>query len=87
MLIRHDTLPAAMAAGSAIKFKKSEKNEMESLIENKGFTEALVVITDTSVNISVKKQDLSQSDVAKIMDIAIRETGRKAEEIVIQSKF
>ena len=63
------------------------ENEMESLIENKGFTEALVVITDTSVNISVKKQDLSQSDVAKIMDIAIRETGRKAEEIVIQSKF
>ena len=65
----------------------NKENEIESLIENKGFSEALVIITDTSVNISVKKQELSQADVAKIMDIAIRETGRKAEEIVIQSKF
>ncbi len=65
----------------------NRENEMENLIENKGFAEALVIITDTSVNISVKKQELSQADVAKIMDIAIRETGRKAEEIVIQSKF
>ena len=64
----------------------NKENEIESLIENKGFSEALVIITDTSVNISVKKQELSQADVAKIMDIAMRETGRTAEEIVIQSK-
>lgn len=63
------------------------ENEIESLIQNKGFAEVLVVITDTSVNVSVKKQDLSQADIAKIMDITMRETGRKAEEIVIQSKF
>ena len=63
------------------------ENEIETLIENKGFTEALVVITDTSVNVSVKKQELSQADIAKIMDVTMRETGRKAEEIVIQSKF
>ena len=63
------------------------ENEIESLIENKGFSEALVVITDTSVNVSVKKQELTQMDVAKILDITMRETGRKAEEIVIQSKF
>ena len=30
---------------------------------------------------------LTQQRVAKIMDITMRETGRKAEEIVIQSKF
>jgi len=63
------------------------ENEIESLIENKGFPEALVVMTDTSVNVSVKKQELSQADIAKIMDITMRETGRTAEEIVIQSKF
>jgi hypothetical protein len=63
------------------------ENEIESLIQNKGFAEVLVVITDTSVNVSVKKQDLSQADIAKIMDITMHETGRKAEEIVIQSKF
>ena len=63
------------------------ENEVESLIENKGFSEALVIITDTSVNVSVKKQELSQADLAKIMDVVIRETGRSAEEIIIQSKF
>jgi len=65
----------------------NKENEIESLIENKGFSEALVIITDTSVNVSVKKQELSQADIAKIMDIVMRETGRTAEEIVIQSKF
>lgn len=65
----------------------NKENEMESLIENKGFSEALVIMTDTSVNVSVKKQDLSQADIAKIMDIVMRETGRTAKEIVIQSKF
>lgn len=65
----------------------NKENEIESLIENKGFPEALVIITDTSVNVSVKKQELSQTDIAKIMDITMRETGRKAEEIIIQSKF
>ena len=63
------------------------ENEIESLIENKGFAEALVVMTDTSVNVSIKKQELSQADIAKIMDITMRETGRNAEEIIIQSKF
>lgn len=63
------------------------ENEVENLIENKGFSEALVIITDTSVNVSVKKQELSQADLAKIMDVVIRETGRSAEEIIIQSKF
>ena len=65
----------------------NKENEIESLIENKGFAETLVIITDTSVNITVKKQELSQVDVAKIMDIAIRETGRPADEIIIQSKM
>ena len=69
-----------------INYMKME-NEIESLIETKGFSEALVIITDTSVNVSIKKQELSQADAAKILDITMRETGRKAEEIIIQSKF
>lgn len=69
-----------------IEYMNAEK-VMESLIENKGFTDALVIMTDTSVNVTVNKQDLTQSDVAKIMDIVIRETNRDAGQIVIQSKF
>jgi stage III sporulation protein AH len=69
-----------------IEYMNAEK-AMENLIENKGFTDALVIMTDSSVNITVNKQNLSQSDIAKITDIVIRETNRKADQIVIQSKF
>ncbi|MDF3001545.1 MAG: SpoIIIAH-like family protein, partial [Bacillota bacterium] len=51
------------------------------------FTDALVLITDNSVNVTVNKQEISQSDVAKICDIVIRETCRDASQIVIQSKY
>lgn len=64
-----------------------KENTMESLIENKGFADAFVVMTDTSVNVSVNKQELTKSDVAKILDIVMRETGRKADQIIIQPKF
>ncbi len=68
-----------------IDYMNKEKN-IETLIKAKGYEDALVVITDSSVTITVKKNDLSQSDVAKICDIVIRETGRNANQIVIQSK-
>ncbi|MDO4552429.1 MAG: SpoIIIAH-like family protein [Bacillota bacterium] len=69
-----------------IGYMDTEKT-IESLIENKGFAEALVVITDSSVTVTVNKADLNQEDVAKISDIVMRETGRSADQIVIQSKF
>lgn len=68
-----------------IEYMNTEK-VIENLIVNKGFAEAFVVMTDSSVNVSVNKQELSQSDVAKIMDVVIRETGRPAQQIVIQNK-
>ena len=69
-----------------INYMNTEK-VVENLIKNKGFTDALVLITDNSVNVTVYKQEISQSDVAKICDIVIRETGRDASQIVIQSKY
>ena len=59
---------------------------MENLIENKGYPEALVIMTDSSVNVTINKQELSQVDAARISDIVMRETGRPAEGIVIQRK-
>jgi hypothetical protein len=35
----------------------------------------------------VKKEELTQSDVAKILDVVKRETGRAADQIVIQNKY
>lgn len=69
-----------------LQYMEQEQN-VENIIKTKGLPECLVLITDTSVNITVNKQDLKQSDVAKISDIVIRETNRKAPELVIQSKF
>ncbi|HML37494.1 MAG TPA: SpoIIIAH-like family protein [Bacillota bacterium] len=65
----------------------NKEKVMESLIKNKGFTDALVLMTDNSVNVVINKQEVTQSDVAKICDIVMRETGRDASQIVIQSKF
>ena len=67
-------------------YMEQEQNA-ENIIKAKGLPQCLVLITDTSVNVTVDKQDLKQSDVAKICDVIMRETGRKAPEIVIQSKY
>lgn len=69
-----------------INYMNTEK-VVENLIKNKGFTDALVLMTDNSVNVMVNKQEITQSDVAKICDIVMRETGRNAAQIVIQSKY
>jgi len=59
---------------------------VESLIRAKGYTDAFVIVTDRSVNVTVQTPQLSEGDVAKILDIVMRETGREADNIVIQSK-
>jgi stage III sporulation protein AH len=69
-----------------IEYMNTEK-VMENLIVNKGFAEAFVVMTDTSVNVTVNKEELNQSDVAKIIDVVMRETNRPADQIVIQNKY
>ncbi|MCQ4635887.1 SpoIIIAH-like family protein [Anaerovorax odorimutans] len=69
-----------------LKYMEQEQNA-ENAIKTKNLPECLVLITDSGVNVTVNKQDLNQSDVAKICDVIMRETGRKAPEIVIQSKF
>ncbi len=59
---------------------------IEKLIKTKELPEALVIITDNSVNVTVSTQELLRSDVAKIYDIVMRETGRDAGQIVVQNK-
>ena len=60
---------------------------IESLIKSKNLPESFVIITDSSVSITVDKQELDTNTVTKICDIAMRETCRTADKIVIQSKY
>ena len=69
-----------------IEYMNKEKH-IENIIQTKGLPECLVLISENAVNVTVNKQDLAQSDVAKICDIVMRETGRDAGQILIQSKF
>ncbi len=68
-----------------IEYMKHERI-IENLLNNKGFEEVLILITDNSVNITVNKDTLNKSDIAKILDIVMRETGRPFEQIIIQTK-
>ena len=60
---------------------------VESLIKSKNLPATYVVITEGSVSVTVDKQELDTNTVAKICDIVMRETGRSADKIVIQSKY
>lgn len=63
------------------------ENNIESIIETKGLPECFVLISETSVNVTVNKQEIAEQEVAKICDIIMRETGREASQIVIQSTY
>lgn len=64
-----------------------QERMIENLMETRGLPEVLVLITDNAVNVTVNQIDLTQADVARISDIIMRETGRSAAQIVIQSKL
>ena len=60
---------------------------VESLIKSKNMPDSYVVITENSVCVTVDKQELDTNTVAKICDIVMRETGKSADKIVVQSKY
>lgn len=60
---------------------------IESMIESKGLPDSFVLITESSISVTVDLQDLDTNTVTKICDIVMRETGKSADKIVIQSKY
>lgn len=58
---------------------------VENLVKAKGFTEAIVSMHRGSVNVIVGADSLSDEQVAQILDIVLRETGEKAENIKIST--
>lgn len=60
---------------------------IESIIKSKGLPDSFVLITESSISVTVDKQELDTNTVAKICDIVMRETGKPADKIIIQSKY
>ena len=60
---------------------------IESIIKSKSLPNSFVLITESSISVTVDKQELDTNTVAKICDIVMRETGKPAEKIIIQSKY
>ena len=54
------------------------------MIKNKNLPDTFVVITDNGVNVTVNTEKLDQPTVTKICEIIMRQTDRKASEIVVQ---
>ena len=73
----------AEAAETMIEIQRRIERETaaEALIESKGFAEAYVRISDTSVDVIVSTENLSEAELAQIVDIIKRKTGMDATQI------
>ena len=58
----------------------------ENLIMNKGFEECILFINDMSINVVIKKDELSTEDIAQIQNIVTRELGAEIENIHITNR-
>ncbi|MCD8037007.1 MAG: SpoIIIAH-like family protein [Clostridiales bacterium] len=55
----------------------------EAMIESKGFSEVYVRIDDDTVDVVVNKSELTDAELAQIMDIVTRKTGMKESQVRI----
>lgn len=62
-----------------------KETDAETLLMAKGFEDAIVSISDNSVDVVVGNTDLTDSQRAQIEDIVVRKTGCSVEQIVITS--
>ena len=78
------------AEALGIKLNTFTNTEKETFVENmimaKGFDDAVVYLGDQSINIVVSSENLTEKDVAQIVDIVKRETDIEMDNIVIMSK-
>lgn len=65
----------------------SKEVTIENLLKNKGFEDVYVVMTDSAVNVTLNKEELTDVDVAQVVDVVCRETGRDPSQIVVQNKL
>ena len=87
-MINNDSLEQAKKADCAdamldIQKRIEKESAAEAMIEAKGFKEVFVRIDDTTVDVVVSKEALSDAEIAQIEDIIKRKTGFSAENIRI----
>lgn len=74
----------------SMKLNTITNTEKEVFIENmimaKGFYDTIVYLSDNSINIVVSSENLTEKDVAQIVDIVNRETDIAMDNIIIMSK-
>ena len=58
---------------------------VENLVRAKGFSDVIVSIHDGNVNVVVGAGKLTDEQVAQILDIVLRETGKRAENVKIST--
>ncbi len=58
---------------------------VENLVRAKGFTDVIVSIHEGNVNVVVGAEKLNDEQVAQILDIVLRETGKTAENVKIST--
>ena len=75
----------AMVEAEMVKLARLSETEAgaESMLLAKGFSDAVVYITDGGVTVIVKAEKLEEADVAKIVDVITTQTGVPASQIKI----
>ena len=75
----------AMAEAEMVKIARFTETEAaaESMLLAKGFEDAVLYISEDSATVIVKAENLSETDVAKIVDIITGQTGIPAQNIKI----
>lgn len=74
---------AAVKEVAAITEASEKENAAELMLEAKGFTDAMVSISEGNADVVVSANELSNQQIAQIEDIVRRKTGIAAEKIVI----
>ncbi|MDF2590197.1 MAG: hypothetical protein K0S41_4038 [Anaerocolumna sp.] len=60
-----------------------KENATETLLEAKGFSDAIVDISDGKVDVIINAASVTEQDIAKVEDIVKRKTGAKSTDIFI----
>lgn len=80
--VRTDAQKEIMKLGN----NSEQELQIEGLIKSKGFEDAIVFLTDKDIKIVVSKDELSEQDMVKILDIVKSETEYDANNIKIMKK-
>ena len=80
-----DTLSDAQQQKLLIVENMERELTVESLLKAKGFADAAVTLHTGSVNVILDAEELTDEQVAQVLDIVLRETGEAAENVKVST--